>query len=153
MSDNRLVRKLFHLLWLLKRPVTLGVRIALMDGGKILLVKHTYVSGWYLPGGGVEPGESALQAANKELVEETGIHAKDPLELFAAYHNRNASRRDHVLLYACKGRWERVREFAPNREIAEAAFFSVDELPADTTSATRKRIAELVHNDIPSGEW
>lgn len=41
------------------RPLTLGVRaIVLNDAGELLLVKHTYLNGWYLPGGRVDKGET-----------------------------------------------------------------------------------------------
>jgi 8-oxo-dGTP pyrophosphatase MutT (NUDIX family) len=40
--------------------------------GAILLVKPTYKEGWDLPGGLVEPGESPLEAARRECLEELG---------------------------------------------------------------------------------
>ena len=43
----------------LSRGMTLGVRGLLIKDDRVVLVKHSYVPGWYLPGGGVEPGESA----------------------------------------------------------------------------------------------
>ena len=43
--------------------MTLGVRAVVLDGeNRVFLVKHCYVSGWHLPGGGVEVGESFLDA-------------------------------------------------------------------------------------------
>src|ERR1700744_583683 len=49
------LRKLFHLYWRFARGMTLGVRAIVVDGeGKVFLVKHSYVAGWHLPGGGVE---------------------------------------------------------------------------------------------------
>src|SRR5205085_1859217 len=53
------LQKLLHAYWRFARPMTVGVRALVIDGsGCILLVKHSYVSGWHLPGGGVEPGET-----------------------------------------------------------------------------------------------
>ena len=44
------------------------------DQGRILMVKPTYKNGWDIPGGYVEPDESPAKAAERELVEELGLH-------------------------------------------------------------------------------
>lgn len=48
--------RLFHTLFLLQRPMTLGVRGLVLDvpAKTVMLIRHTYVPGWHLPGGGVE---------------------------------------------------------------------------------------------------
>ncbi|WP_245409739.1 NUDIX domain-containing protein [Pararhizobium haloflavum] len=144
--------KVLHPFFLLKRPMILGVRAAAFDGqGRVFLVRHTYVSGWHLPGGGVERGESAGQALEKELREEGNLRVNGPPQLFAAYLNRAASRWDHVLLYHCSS----VTQDAPkhaDREIAEADFFPTDRLPDGTTAATRRRLEEL-NGSTPSPYW
>jgi 8-oxo-dGTP pyrophosphatase MutT (NUDIX family) len=43
----------------IKRRMTLGVRVVLLDGNRVFLIRHTYLPGWQFPGGGVEPGETA----------------------------------------------------------------------------------------------
>ena len=55
--------------------------LAQRDDGAIMLVKHTYISGWHLPGGGVERGELAEIAAERELEEEAGLNARGRLQL------------------------------------------------------------------------
>ena len=153
MASNRIIRKLLHTWFLLRRPMTLGVRLLVEDNeGKILLVRHTYVDGWYFPGGGVEKGESQQQAAKKELREETGIGCTGELELVGIYQNSSASRRDHVSLFRCR-EWREERIFTPNREIAEIRFFSVNELPKDTTPATFRRIEEVYRSAAVSEFW
>src|SRR5450631_2362687 len=69
-----LLRRFFHLYWRFARGMTLGVRAVVVDGDdRVFLVRHSYVSGWYLPGGGVETGETFLDALSRELIEEGRI--------------------------------------------------------------------------------
>lgn len=53
-----------------------GAGIAcLNEGGEVLLVRRGDNGHWDVPGGRVEPGESAEAAARRELLEETGMQA------------------------------------------------------------------------------
>lgn len=123
------------------RRTTFGARAMLVDGKKVLLIKHTYTSGWMFPGGGVEVGDSAMATAKKELFEETGYKVDDQGTILSVYHNIEASRRDHVALFVFK-EFHQARPFAPNAEIAEMGWFAIDDLPHDTTDATRRRLGE-----------
>ena len=153
MADNRIIRRLFHVFWLVKRPMTLGVRmIVTRNDNEVLLVRHTYVKGWYLPGGGVEAGETVYDAAGKELLEETGISPTGPLNLVGVYQNNHASRRDHVILFGCP-HWRQERPFKPNGEISECRFFAFNEVPEDATPATRRRLAEFCNETEAGIYW
>lgn len=133
--------------------MTLGVRVAIENSkGEFLLVRHTYVSGWYFPGGGVERGETLVDAAIKEVREETGINIRGSLSLFGAYFNKNASARDHVALYHLREDHD-ISGFGPNREIAEIGFFAEHSLPDDATKATRRRIEELRGRSPQINHW
>lgn len=148
-----LVRRVVHTIALFTRPMTLGARILVTDDeDRILLLEHTYVPGWYLPGGGVDRGETTFAAANRELVEETGI-AADGLSLFGFYYNVSGSRRDHVALFVARG-WTRKRDIRiPNREIRQIGFFPRNSLPKGTTLSTKRRLAEVFDQAPVSEFW
>ena len=93
----RVFIRFLHFVFLFTRGATLGVRAACFDEkGRIFLVRHTYLPGWYLPGGGVERGETLLAALHKEIREEGNLEATSKPELFHVYLNLEGSNRDHV---------------------------------------------------------
>lgn len=153
---NRLepqLRRVFHLYWRMARGMTLGVRGVVLDAeNRIFLVRHSYVSGWHLPGGGVEVGESFQEALRRELVEEGRIELTGEPVLHGLFFNSHVSRRDHVAVYI-------VRQFRqdglpkPNREIVECGFYAAGALPAETTRGTRLRIAEVLDGVAPVATW
>ena len=123
--------------------LTVGVCAAVIDeAGRVFLVKHSYVPGWYLPGGGVKSGESALDALTRELEEEGNFRLDGPPELFGFYFNVKASRRDHVALYVVR-RWHQPTPPKPGIEIIGHLFADPHALPDDAASSTRRRCAEL----------
>lgn len=132
--------------------MTLGARMAVIVDGKVLLLKHTYMPGWQMPGGGIDPGETAEQAARRECVEETGFEPLGDVKLFAFYHNTKATNRDHVALFVATSARE-VRTFKPNHEIRAVGWFPVDDLPEDVLASTRQRIAEIRGDHPPAANW
>jgi 8-oxo-dGTP pyrophosphatase MutT (NUDIX family) len=148
-----LLRRIFHLYWRFKRGMTLGVRGVVLDAeGKVFLIHHTYVTGWHLPGGGVEAGETFLEALNRELMEEGRIEVLAEPVLHGLFLNGHVSRRDHVAVYVVREfRQDRLPE--PNHEISACGFFAADALPADTTLGTRRRIAEVLDGQPLIAMW
>jgi 8-oxo-dGTP pyrophosphatase MutT (NUDIX family) len=148
-----LARRALHLYWRFARGLTLGVRAAVLDeAGRVFLIRHTYVRGWHLPGGGVETGETALAALRRELSEEASLELLAEPRLHGVYFNAHVSRRDHVLLYLVR-EFRIARAKTPDREIAEAGFFSLDALPDGTTAATRRRLDEIASGRAPAPTW
>lgn len=148
-----LLSRAFHFYWRFARGATLGAFALVIDGqNRVFLIKHSYVSGWHLPGGGVETGETVRTALARELVEEGNIKLTGEPALHGVFHNRRVSKRDHVMLYV-------VRDFVhesppvPDREIVAHGFFAIDELPEDTGRATRARIAEVFEGRAVSEVW
>jgi 8-oxo-dGTP pyrophosphatase MutT (NUDIX family) len=147
------LRRVFHLYWWFARGMTLGVRAVVLDHeNRVFLVKHSYVAGWHLPGGGVEVGETFMEALRRELVEEGRIELAGEPVLHGLFFNGHVSRRDHVAVYV-------VRRFTqdglpePNHEIIACGFFAPAELPEETTKGTRLRIAEVLEGRPLTATW
>ncbi|MCP3391655.1 NUDIX domain-containing protein [Bradyrhizobium sp. CCGB12] len=148
-----LLRRIFHAYFLLVRGMTLGVRAVVLDAeNRVFLVRHSYVSGWYLPGGGVDFGETMEEALRRELKEEGDIDLIGEVVLHGIFLNSHVSRRDHVAVYVIR-QFSQDRLPAPNREIVECGFFAITALPEGTTPGTRLRIAEVAGGQAPIATW
>jgi ADP-ribose pyrophosphatase len=147
------LRRAFHLYWRFARGMTLGVRAVVLDGdNRVFLVKHSYVAGWHLPGGGVEVGESFRDALRRELIEEGRIELSGEPALHGLFFNSHVSRRDHVAVYIVRNyRQDRLPE--PNHEILACGFYDASALPAETTEGTRLRISEVLEGKAPIATW
>ncbi|WP_312014448.1 NUDIX domain-containing protein [Bradyrhizobium sp. AUGA SZCCT0283] len=147
------LRRAFHLYWRMARGMTLGVRGVVLDGDdKVFLVRHSYVAGWHLPGGGVEVGETFLEALRRELVEEGRIELTGEPVLHGLFLNGHVSRRDHIAVYVVR-QFRQDRLPKPNHEIVECGFYDAGALPAETTLGTRLRIAEVLDGAAPIATW
>jgi 8-oxo-dGTP pyrophosphatase MutT (NUDIX family) len=136
---TRIVARLGGLVNRIRRPVTLGVRAIVRDEqGRVLLVRHTYVPGWYLPGGAVDAGESVGEALKREVWEEANIRTISPPRLLAIYFNPRGGN-DHVVLFEITD-FEQTSPKASDHEILEARFFPLEALPDGTTPSTRARL-------------
>ncbi len=139
--------------WRISRSMTLGVRgVAVNETGEVMLVRHGYVAGWHLPGGGVEHGQTAEQALAAELAEEAGLKINASPVLLGIYSHSPRFKHDHILLYRVPS-WERCARRAHKSEIAECGFFSLRALPEGTTRATRARLAETFDGAPRSPMW
>ncbi len=147
------LRRLLHLYWRVARGMTLGVRGLVLDGdNRVFLVKHSYVAGWHLPGGGVEVGETFWTALQRELMEEGRIEISGEPVLHGIFLNSHVSPRDHVAVYVIRN-FRQGRKPEPNREIIDCGFFAADALPPETTAGTRLRIAEVLDHAPPILTW
>ena len=148
-----IIRPVLHCYFRFARPLTLGAFGMVIDGtGRVFLIKHSYLDGWHLPGGGVEPGESVHSALARELAEEGNIALNAPAVLKSMHFNRRSSRRDHVGFYLIE-QFSQTAPKQPDHEIAESGFFPLDRLPRDTTPATLRRIAEIFQDEPASPYW
>jgi len=127
----------------LMRSKTLGVRGLVTDPeGKVLLIEHTYIPGWWLPGGGVDAGETAQDAVARELREEAGVDPVGQPRLLSVHSNEAFFPGDHVLLF-------RIDAWAPCKmtshgEIKRVGFFGPADLPDDIDDGSLHRIQEAL---------
>lgn len=130
--------------------MTLGVRAVIEnEAGEICLVRHTYKRGLFLPGGGVERGESIPEALLKECREEAGVDPHE-IDLFGVYRHPGF-RGDHIVLYRVR-RWSACSTDSAG-EIAERVWARPDAPPDDATPATRRRLAEVYLGAAPGADW
>ena len=155
MSRWQRVRTSAHLFIVgVRRRMVLGTRAALLDGDRVLLLRHAYMPGWHFLGGGVEPGETAEEAARREAEEETGLRVEGTMRLLGLYLQKHeATNRDHVAVYVGRS-FREIKPFRPNSEIAEIGWFPLDQLPDEVNPGTARRIAEIASGaeELP-GWW
>lgn len=153
---HRLAWRAAHVWWRIRRPRTLGVRTLLLDpAGRVALIRHSYRRGWYLPGGGVDRGETMAAAARREVLEETGIAPITIDRILGLFHTQSEGKDDHVALFlahAADGACQRIGAADP-REIEEAAWFALDALPDDLSPATRRRIEAYRTGAVEGDQW
>jgi 8-oxo-dGTP diphosphatase len=84
----------------------LGASACVWKEGRVLLVRRAKPPAglWSLPGGHVEFGETALEAARRELFEETGV-AADLTELVGLYEIIREKPPIHYAIACYCGRW------------------------------------------------
>ena len=129
-----LAYRLLCVWWFVTRQPHAGANVAVWHGGKLLVVRHSYQRGFYLPGGGVEPGETSLDAAVRELSEEVGLEVTpDRLTLAFVSKAEVAFRDDKTEIYELE-LGERPPLRVDGREIVEARFAAASELARDAVS-------------------
>lgn len=130
----------YGLKWRLLKPITLGVRLMLIQDGTVMLICHTYQDAWIFPGGGVKRGESLRAAALREAREEVGALVLDEPALVGVYTNFHAGKNDHVALFVSES--YRLVQPTDRWEIEGRALFSLEALPPSEDGTLRHRIWE-----------
>jgi 8-oxo-dGTP diphosphatase len=128
--------------------------------GRVLLVKPSYKDGWDIPGGYVEPGESPMQAARREVAEELGVDVEVGRLLvvdWAPHPNEG----DKLLFIFDGGRLGDRTAKPSDDEIEEIRYWAEDELASALPPRLLPRVMNalqangadsyLEHGRLPSG--
>ena len=114
-----------------------GVRALIInEAGEVLLQRRTDTGQWGLPGGAVEPGESALEALRREVAEETSLRFSiaEPMALYSgATQQFTSPNGDRIQCFAVAfiiRRWEGVPQ-ADAVEGSELRFFDPANPPSE----------------------
>jgi len=129
---------------------SIGARALVIKDDEVLLIRHTYESGWFTIGGAVDKGETFVQAAIRELQEEVGVTPTEPPVLFGVYFNIYFGRDNYIAFYIVK---EFRIEEVYSHEIAEKKWFKFDALPEGISPATKRRIEEYLGQREKSEKW
>lgn len=133
------------------RPVRMGVRVVMLQDNEVWLIQHTYLPGWFLPGGGLKRNETLEQAARREAFEETGAELNE-ISLLGIFSSFIQWKTDHTAVFLCK---DFKITGKSDGEIAAMRLFPIDALP-DTIFSSHRKLLEAYQRDGASGmfgEW
>jgi ADP-ribose pyrophosphatase YjhB (NUDIX family) len=117
----------------------LTVCVVVMDEDRVLLTKRSDFHVWCLPSGGVEDGETVVEAAIRETKEETGLDVK--LTRMVGIYSRPADVPSlHAIVFAALP--VRGEICTQPGETLEVRFFDFNELPCELSFGHRRRIED-----------
>lgn len=135
--------------------IRVGVAVVVRDSrGWILLERRSDCGLWGLPGGGIEPGESVLEAAIREVKEETGLVVKingligvysEPSERIVTYLDNGDV--CHLIDVVLDGTIE-SGELTRSEESEAVQFFEPAALPLELVPPARKPIRDALLDQI-----
>lgn len=130
----------------------LGVAAAIIDAGRVLLIKREDFEVWALPGGGVEAGESLAQAALREAREETGLEVS-LTRLVGVYSRPDwPPNGEHGVLFAAVPVGGALLQ-GTDGEALDARYFARHDLPQALIPWHRQRILDALDDVGGAVAW
>lgn len=128
-----------------KDKVKRRVGIALIHQGskKIILVKFPKSHMWYDPGGKIESGETPIDAAKREIIEELTVSSKD----FTFLCSRTYPSQINPKLQFCEESYTAITTEMPraNSEISEVGLFTYKETKELPIMKSTQELLEIAH--------
>lgn len=126
-------------------PVAAAIAVV-VRGDRLLLVRRSHrpdAGRWGFPGGRIEPGETVIAAALRELDEETGV-AADAIEVLTALDviRRDGETLHHYVLVAVLCRWRQGEGIAAS-DAHETGWFDLAAIAGLEKSPDVERVAKL----------
>jgi 8-oxo-dGTP pyrophosphatase MutT (NUDIX family) len=113
--------------WRILKPKTFGVKVIVEYNNQLLLIRNSYdYKRWTFPGGKIEKGEKPIEAARREVLEETGLDLSD-LEYVGEIISTEEGKIDHIDIF--HGLAKNAEALFGEFEIEEGGWFSKDMLP------------------------
>ncbi len=132
---------------------TVGARaLVINESGSVLLVRHTYRSGWHTPGGGVNSDESPVTAIRRELIEEVGLTILGEPKLLHIYVSTYRFVTDYPIFYLVEN-YEGTARNCDGSEIAEVIWVTPEEAISITGSKTSAFLRDYFNQASFQERW
>lgn len=123
-----------------ERPsVTVDMFCYCRENRSLLMVKrggHPFIGKWALPGGFLEPDETAEQAVRRELMEETGVNADAIIQL-RAFSDPHRDPRTRIVTVAYIAVLDRLPDARAGDDAADAKWFALERTVTERTDDGR----------------
>jgi len=135
--------------------VRVGIGVVILKDNKILLGKRNEgnelgENSWNCPGGKLEFGENIIDAAKREVEEETGIKVNE-IKLTSVSNDIAYGNHFVTLGFVCKDFEGQPKVMEPNK-ITEWKWFSINELPKPLFLPSEKLINNYKEGKIYKGD-
>ena len=131
--------------------LNLGIGVAILSDGKVLLTKREDFEVWCLPGGAPEDGETFAQTARREAKEETGLEVglERLVGLYSRPEGSNGSSHDIIFTGRSIG-----GELRPDpQEVIAVGWFGLSDLPDPILPWQRQEIRDALTEVGGSAVW
>ena len=119
----------------------IGASAVIVHEERVLLARRRDIGWWNLPGGGVEPGETAEEGLRREVREE--VRAKVEIVRLVGVYSK-PQKDEVVLTFLCALAEGQLASIGTSDEVSEVGWFARDTLPDDLLPKHRQRVLDAL---------